>query len=251
MPSAFATMTPASSADSSPAPLKYQFINAALLNEALTHKSYVNERKSPDRKHNERLEFLGDAVLSLIISDHLATRYPQLSEGALSKLKAKLVSETSLANAARRLDLGARLQLGRGEELSKGREKASLLADALEAVIAAVYLDGGLEVSYNFTMKYLKKEIDIVCKNQHEKNYKSILQQYSQKEHNVTPNYRILQQIGPDHGKSFEVIVLIKGTEYGIGWGKSKKEAEQSAAKGTLKILVPDLIRENDDKPCI
>src|SRR5690606_17761880 len=129
---------PAPSADAPVLPT-YEFKNPALLSEALTHKSYVNERKGA-RHHNERLEFLGDAVLSLIISDHLATRFPQLSEGALSKLKARLVSEACLAEAARRLDLGARLRLGRGEELSKGREKASLLADALEALIAAVYV---------------------------------------------------------------------------------------------------------------
>ncbi|MEK6785351.1 MAG: ribonuclease III domain-containing protein, partial [Nitrospirota bacterium] len=144
-------MTPAPSADSSPAISSYRFTNPSFLIEALTHKSYVNERRDSSRKHNERLEFLGDAVLSLIMSDYLARQYPELSEGALSKLKASLVSEAPLANAARRLDLGARLKLGRGEELSNGRDKTSLLADVLEAVIAAVYLDGGFEASRNFT----------------------------------------------------------------------------------------------------
>ena len=121
-----------------------------------------------------------------------------------------------------------------------------MLANVFEAVIAAICLDGGIEAAYNFTIKHLKKEIDLVCKNQHDKNYKSILQHYSQKEYGITPNYRVLQQIGPDHGKSFEVIVSIKCNEYGKGWGKSKKEAEQSAAKETLKIVVPDLIKEID-----
>jgi ribonuclease-3 len=130
-----------------------------LLAEALTHKSHVNERKGATRSHNERLEFLGDAVLSLIISDHLAQLYTQLSEGALSKLKANLVSESSLAQAARRMNLGAMLRLGRGEELSQGREKNSLLADALEAVIAAVYLDGGLEASRTFTLGVMQEEL--------------------------------------------------------------------------------------------
>ncbi|TKS59157.1 MAG: ribonuclease III [Nitrospira sp.] len=238
MPSAFATMTPASSADSSPAPLKYQFINAALLNEALTHKSYVNERKSPDRKHNERLEFLGDAVLSLIISDHLATRYPQLSEGALSKLKAKLVSETSLANAARRLDLGARLQLGRGEELSKGREKTSLLADALEAVIAAVYLDGGLEASRAVTLDALAEELRQIESLQTKPggdDYKTRFQEWCQKRYELLPRYVTVRETGPDHQKLFEVEVQVDGKVVGAGQGHSKKEAEQVAAQRALE----------------
>jgi len=238
MPSAFATMTPASSADSSPAPLKYQFIDAALLNEALTHKSHVNERKSPDRKHSERLEFLGDAVLSLIISDHLATGYPQLSEGALSKLKAKLVSEASLANAARRLDLGARLQLGRGEELSKGREKASLLADALEAVIAAVYLDGGLEASRVFTLDALAEELRQVESRQTKPggdDYKTRFQEWCQKRYELLPRYITVRETGPDHQKLFEVEVRVDDKVVGAGQGHSKKEAEQVAAQRALE----------------
>lgn len=238
MPSAFATMTPASSADSSPAPLKYEFINPGLLSEALTHKSHVNERKGSERRHNERLEFLGDAVLSLIISDHLATRYPQLSEGALSKLKAKLVSETSLAAAARRLDLGARLQLGRGEELSKGREKTSLLADALEAVIAAVYLDGGLEASRIFTLDVLAEElrqIDSLQAQPGEDDYKTRLQEWCQKRYELLPRYITIRETGPDHQKLFEVEVQVDGKVVGAGQGHSKKEAEQAAAQRALE----------------
>lgn len=231
-------MTPASSADSSPAPLKYQFINPSLLNEALTHKSHVNERKGSERRHNERLEFLGDAVLSLIISDHLATRYPQLSEGALSKLKAKLVSETSLANAARRLDLGARLQLGRGEELSKGREKTSLLADALEAVIAAVYLDGGLEASRIFTLDVLAEELqqtDSLQGQPGEEDYKTRFQEWCQKRYELLPRYVTVRETGPDHQKLFEVEVQVDGKIVGAGRGYSKKEAEQAAAQRALE----------------
>jgi ribonuclease-3 len=238
MPSALVTMTPASSADSSPVPLKYQFINAALLNEALTHKSHVNERKSPDRKHNERLEFLGDAVLSLIISDHLATRYPQLSEGALSKLKAKLVSEISLAGAARRLELGARLQLGRGEELSKGRGKPSLLADALEAVIAAVYLDGGLEASRIFTLDVLAEELQQIDSLQVQPggdDYKTRFQEWCQKRYDSLPRYITVRETGPDHQKLFEVEVQVDGKVVGAGQGYSKKEAEQEAAQRALE----------------
>jgi ribonuclease-3 len=231
-------MTPATLPDSSPAPLKYHFINAALLNEALTHTSHVNERKSLDQKHNERLEFLGDAVLSLIISDHLATRCPRLSEGALSKLKAKLVSETSLANAARRLDLGARLQLGRGEELSKGREKASLLADALEAVIAAVYLDGGLEASRAFTLDVLAEELQQSVSPQRKPggdDYKTRFQEWCQKRYELLPRYVIVRETGPDHQKLFEVEVKVDGKVVGAGQGHSKKEAEQVAAQRALE----------------
>lgn len=152
-------MRPAASADALPPPFEYHFTNPALLEEALTHKSFVYERKGSARVHNERLEFLGDAVLSLLISEYLARRYPQLSEGALSKLKATLVSEASLAQAARRLQLGARVKLGRGEERTQGHEKNSILADALEAVIAAVYLDGGLEASRAFTLRVLDPEL--------------------------------------------------------------------------------------------
>jgi ribonuclease-3 len=231
-------MAPASSADPSSAPFKYQFNDAALLDEALTHKSYVNERKGGSRRHNERLEFLGDAVLSLIISEHLAAQYPQLSEGALSKLKAKLVSETSLAAAARRLHLGAHLRLGRGEELSKGREKASLLADGLEAVIAAVYLDGGLEASRAFTLDVFGLELQDVQSMQTNPggdDYKTRLQEWCQKRYELLPKYVTVHETGPDHRKLFHVEVSVDDQVVGVGQGPSKKEAEQEAAKRALE----------------
>ncbi|BFU92626.1 MAG: Ribonuclease 3 [Nitrospira sp.] len=231
-------MTLASSADFSPAISNYRFTNPSFLTEALTHKSYVNERRDSGRKHNERLEFLGDAVLSLIVSDYLASRYPELSEGALSKLKAKLVSEAPLANAARRLDLGARLKLGRGEELSNGRDKASLLADAFEAIIAAVYLDGGLEASRNFTIEALTDElrrIDVLQEKPGGDDYKTRFQEWCQKRYDVLPRYVIVRETGPDHQKLFEVEVHVKDTALGIGRGYSKKEAEQEAAQRALE----------------
>ncbi|NUO09084.1 MAG: ribonuclease III [Candidatus Brocadia sp.] len=221
----------------------YTFNNTAVLEKALTHTSC----KLENNFSNERLEFLGDAILGMIISDYLYKTFPQCSEGELTKIKSVVVSQTTLAKVSLEAHLKDFLSVGRGLNDQNFFPK-SLLANVFEAVIAAIYLDGGIEPAYNFTVKYLTKEIDIVCKDQHEKNYKSILQQYSQKEYGVTPNYRVLQQIGPDHGKSFEVIVLIKGNNYGRGWGKSKKAAEQFAAKETLKILAPDLIHENDDK---
>lgn len=231
-------MKTASSADSSPSISNYRFVNVAFLNEALRHKSYVNEQRASGQNHNERLEFLGDAVLSLIVSDYLASRYPELSEGALSQLKAKLVSEAPLAKAARRLDLGARLKLGRGEELSKGREKPSLLADGLEAVIAAVYLDGGLEACRNFTIHVLGEELRQIDELQMKpggSDHKTRFQEWCQKHHDVLPRYVLARETGPDHQKLFEVEVYLNDAICGLGRGYSKKEAEQQAAQRALE----------------
>jgi ribonuclease III len=215
----------------------YSFRDKTLLEIALTHTSCRLENNFS----NERLEFLGDAVLGTVISDYLYKYMPNNSEGELTRIKSVVVCQSTLAKVSQEAQLKDFIVLGKGINDRNFLPK-SILANVFEAVIAAIYLDGGIEAAYNFTIKYLKKEINIVCNDQHGKNYKSMLQQYSQKEHNVTPNYRILKQIGPEHGKSFEVMVLIDGNEYGIGWGKSKKEAEQSAARETLKILTPDLI---------
>lgn len=238
MTSAFATMTAALQARSPDAPFPYHFADESLLDEALTHKSFVNECKDEEAKHNERLEFLGDAVLSLIVSEYLVVRYGHLSEGALSKLKAKLVSESSLAGAARRLDLGAHLKLGRGEELSKGRQKTSILADALEAVIAAVYLDGGLEASRAFTIASLTEElqrIDSVQVKPGEEDYKTRFQEWCQKQYNLLPRYVTVHECGPDHQKRFDVEVCVGDRVVGMGQGHSKKVAEQLAAKQALE----------------
>ncbi|MDH4155322.1 MAG: ribonuclease III [Nitrospira sp.] len=233
-------MMPASSADSSRTFLKYRFTDDTLLEEALTHKSYVNERRELGRTDNERLEFLGDAVLSLIISDYLARRYPELSEGALSKLKAKLVSETPLAHAARRLDLGRYLRLGRGEERSKGRAKTSLLADALEAVIAAVYLDGGFEASRDFTVDVLADELhqlDVLHEQPGGDDYKTRFQEWCQKRYEMLPQYLVVGETGPDHQKVFEVEVQVNQRVVGVGRGNSKKVAEQEAAQQALEQM--------------
>jgi ribonuclease III len=231
-------MMPASCPDSPRTFLKYRFTDGNILEEALTHKSYVNERRESGRIHNERLEFLGDAVLSLIISDYLARRYPELSEGALSKLKATLVSETALANAARRLDLGRYLRLGRGEERSNGREKASLLADALEAVIAAVYLDGGFDASREVTVDVLSDELHRLDAAQIQPggdDYKTRLQEWCQKRYELLPQYLVVGETGPDHQKIFEVEVQVNQQVVGVGRGNSKKEAEQEAAQRALE----------------
>ena len=231
-------MTSVSATDSSLGPLHYHFANPTLLDEALTHKSYVNERREQDYKHNERLEFLGDAVLSLVISDYLAKHYPALSEGGLSKLKATLVSEATLANAARRLDLGSRLKLGRGEERSKGRDKASVLADALEAVIAAVYLDGGFEASRTVTIAILSDELRQIESLQMKpggEDSKTRLQEWCQRRYDSLPQYLTLSETGPDHLKVFDIEVRVNDEVLGRGKGYSKKEAEQAAAKQALE----------------
>ena len=204
-------MTTAPPLDSLQAALAYRFTNPVLLQEALTHKSFINERKTTGGSHNERLEFVGDAVLSLVVSEQLAALLPQSSEGALSKHKARLVSESMLAHVARHLKVGDCLRLGRGEELSRGREKDSLLADALEALIAAVYLDGGLESSRRVVIGLLERELKQVVTQQHRPG-----------------------EAGPDHDKIFEVEVAVNGKVVGRGTGRSKKEAEQSAAKQAL-----------------
>ncbi|MBM4053114.1 MAG: ribonuclease III [Planctomycetes bacterium] len=213
----------------------YSFKKTVLLEKALTHTSCRVENNFS----NERLEFLGDAVLGMIISDYLYKTMPHYTEGELTNVKSVVVSQSTLAKVGMEAGLKEFLSVGRGLNV-KDIFPESLLANVFEALIAAIYLDSGIDAAGEFTLKFLKKEIDLVCKNQHKKNYKSILQQYSQKEYGITPNYRLLQQIGPDHGKSFEIVVSIKGNEYGRGWGKSKKEAEQSAAKEALKILTPD-----------
>lgn len=215
----------------------YVFRDAALLDQALTHKSHVNEFKHKHRKHNERLEFLGDAVLTLVMSEHLAAVFPDSTEGDLSKLKARLVSEVSLATAARRLDLGALLRLGRGEELTQGREKPSILANTLEAIVAAIYLDGGLEAARKFVLGVFDQDFQDVQEvgspaTLHD--YKTRLQEWCQKEYDTLPHYVMVRETGPDHQKTFEVQLTVRGDVLGVGVGRTKKEAEQMAAKQAL-----------------
>jgi len=231
-------MTRSPSIDSLQTSLAYRFTHETFLEEALTHTSYVNERKQADTTHNERLEFLGDAVLSLVMSEYLASRLPHCSEGALSKLKAKLVSESSLARVARRLQLGEYLKLGRGEDRSRGREKDSLLSDAMEAVIAAVHLDGGFAASRAVTLHLFTDELRSVTDQSEQPgsdDFKTQFQEWCQKRHEMLPRYETVRQSGPDHEKLFEVVVWVKDEVAGRGIGRSKKEAEQSAAKQALQ----------------
>ncbi|MEK6684134.1 MAG: ribonuclease III [Nitrospirota bacterium] len=229
--------------------LGYSFRKPDLLREALTHKSYLNEMRASQWKSdatekdrsaqdNERLEFLGDAVLDLAVSDRLVFLHPLSSEGDLSKMKARIVSEVTLARVARRLDLGKFLLLGRGEERTRGREKPSLLADALEAVIAAVYLDGGFETARAVLLNIFEEEIHRLDPHQDDIDYKTELQECCQREFEVLPAYSVLRESGPDHEKLFEVQLTIKEELRGIGRGRSKKEAEQQAAKQALDTLI-------------
>lgn len=221
--------------------IEYRFRQPRLLLEALTHKSYLNEVRGSKESDNERLEFLGDAVLDLVVSEHLLHAFPEAAEGELSKLRARLVSEKTLARVAKKIALGESLRLGRGETKTEGRSKPSILADALEAVFAGVYLDGGLEaastcVKIVFSDELASCDRSLLAKG----DFKTDLQELCQRDFEMLPQYRTIRATGPDHEKLFEVEILIRGDHYGVGVGKSKKEAEQMAAKQALEQLRKD-----------
>jgi ribonuclease-3 len=217
----------------------YTFRNAGLLDEALTHTSYVNEFKDRGSRDNERLEFLGDAVLALLISEHVAAALPESTEGALSKLRAHLVSEATLARVARRLDMGRLLRLGRGEERTQGRDKDSILANTLEAVLAAVYRDGGLDAARGFARRVFARELDEAAGSdaggEVPGDYKTRLQEWCQQRHGDVPQYATAKESGPDHQKTFVIHVSVQGRVLGRGTGRNKKEAEQAAAQEALE----------------
>lgn len=209
----------------------------ALALSALTHKSYCNEHRDQGCRDNERLEFLGDAVVDLAISHRLMERFPNASEGELSKLRALIVNEDGLARIARKISLGELLSLGRGEELTGGREKSSVLADALEAVIGAVYLSSGMDKVMVLVDRLFSEVLDGVAQGRSGLDYKTLLQEDVQNRLRVSPRYRVVSERGPEHEKVFEVEVTIGVDTYARSTGRSKKEAEQSAAKETLAIL--------------
>ncbi|MBM4119544.1 MAG: ribonuclease III [Nitrospira sp.] len=217
----------------------YMFQDARLLDEALTHTSHVNELKDKSLRDNERLEFLGDAVLALIVSEQVVAACPDSTEGTLSKLRSRLVSEASLARAARRLDLGRLIRLGRGEELTQGRDKESILANTLEAVLAAVYRDGGIEAARAFALKAFAQELHEATSGAGlpSDDYKTQLQEWCQRKYDSTPQYVTTKELGPDHQKQFEVQVTIQAKIMGCGTGRSKKEAEQAAARQALDCV--------------
>ncbi len=213
--------------------LSYHFQTVALLEQALTHTSFAHEQGRAVQ-HNERLEFLGDAALTLIISAYLFHSLPQASEGMLSRLRSSVVKEPTLAQVARRVRLGEYLFLGRGEEVSGGREKNSLLADTLEAVIAAVYLDGGIMRAEEVVLNLFAPELERLSSVSRQ-DPKSILQQLTLERGEGLPSYQLISEEGPDHDKTFVVEILVANRVRGQGRGKSKKEAEQAAALSILE----------------
>ena len=219
--------------------LGYVFKEKNLLNKSLTHKSYANE-KSGTLKNNERFEFLGDSVLDLLVSEHMLKEYPQYAEGRLSKIRAAVVNEGCLADIANEINLGTYLLLGKGEDLSGGRVKNSILANAFEALAGGVFLDGGLVKASAVFLPYLDKKIISFAGNSHLKDFKSGLQEFTQVSRGCIPSYNIINETGPDHEKHFEVAVMIGDECMGEGSGRTKKEAEQMAAKIALQKLNPE-----------
>ena len=208
---------------------RIRFRRLDLLNLAFSHRSYANEQGG-DVENNEKLEFLGDSVLGLIISEYLYCEYPQLVEGDFARIKSFVVSEESLSEAARRIKVDNFILIGKGEEYSGGRNKKAILADCMEAVIGAYYLDSGLKSTRKFILDCLVPEIDKVLENKHKKDYKTLLQEYVQKSYKTYPRYVVVKKTGPDHNRLFWVSVVINGGSYGPGKGRNKKEAEQEAA---------------------
>ena len=216
--------------------LHYAFKDKDLLQEALRHSSYVNELADPQLRDNERLEFLGDAVLNLIIGHILMQRYPEIKEGDLSRSRANLVNETRLAKIARSFELGSFIQLGKGEIQTLGREKNSILADTFEALIAAIFLDGGFDAAYQIIKTNFQPLIAHLDTTANNLDYKSQLQEKVQVEHGVMPEYNIIREDGPDHDKTFWVSLKVLDIDT-QGSGKSKKAAEQDAARRALDLL--------------
>ena len=211
--------------------LQYTFTNRELLSEALNHSSYANEHRSAGISSNERLEFLGDSVLGFVTAEFLFRMYPQLPEGDLTRMRAALVCEQSLYEVARMLELGQYLKLGKGEEAGGGRERQSILADAVEAVFAAVYLDGGMEQIRSLIHRVLLSRAPAA---EERKDYKTTLQEIVQRKIGQQLTYHMMEESGPDHNKTFVFVVRLNGKPIGQGGGHSKKEAEQAAARDAL-----------------
>lgn len=214
--------------------------NSKLFLNAATHSSYANERKAEKLSCNERLEFLGDSVLNLVISDYLFKNYPGLPEGELTKARAGIVCEPSLAKCANEMDLGGCLLLSKGEELTGGKNRASILSDAFEALIAAIYIDGGekgYENAQRFILPRMKEIIEECIRGAANTDYKTRLQEIIQHRSGDKVTYRTIEEKGPDHAKQFTVDALIAGRAMGRGKGRNKKEAEQNAAKNTLERM--------------
>ena len=220
------------------AAIGYKFKNIALLQNALAHSSYANERWHNSLMSNERLEFLGDSILGMCVAEYLYCTFPDRPEGELTRMRADMVCEQTLANVAGRIGLGEHLLLGKGEEQGGGRTRNSILADAVESVIAATFLDGGMGAAKQFIQKYILVEVPV--KKLHNVDYKTSLQELVQQKKNQVLSYALVGESGPDHDKHFEVEVSLNGKVVGSGSGSSKKRAEQSAAASAIEKLFPN-----------
>lgn len=218
--------------------LSYTFKDKSLMRKALTHSSYANEHQMGITESNERLEFLGDTVLNLIVSQYLYKKYPNYPEGELTKIRAKVVCESSLAYAARKINLGDYLLLGKGEEATGGRNRESILADAAEAIVGAIYMDSDFQFTNKLLLEIFEEDIvDAVAKGDLFTDYKTELQERLQKKGRAKVEYVVNREEGPDHRKIFYMDVLVNGKVIGTGTGRNKKEAEQMAAKEAIFLL--------------
>lgn len=215
----------------------YEFHNISLLQNALTHSSYANERWHNSLLSNERLEFLGDSVLGMLVAEYLYRNFPNRPEGELTRMRADMVCEQTLAAAAERIGIGNHLLLGHGEEQGGGRKRNSILADAMESVIAASFLDGGMEAALKIVQRFILVEVPV--QKMHNVDYKTQLQELVQQKKNQVLSYALVDQSGPDHDKKFDVEVSLNGTVVGRGSGSSKKRAEQDAARCAVEALFP------------
>ena len=218
--------------------IHYHFNNIGLLQNALTHSSYANERWHNSLLCNERLEFLGDSILGMLVAEYLFKTFPDRPEGDLTRMRADMVCEKTLAAVANKIGLGQHLLLGHGEEQGGGRNRDSILADAMESVIAACFLDGGMEAALNFIRRFILVEVPVT--KLHNEDYKTKLQELVQQKKNQALSYRLIGESGPDHDKKFDVEVALNGKVVGTGSGRSKKRAEQDAARAAIEALFPD-----------
>ena len=216
----------------------YRFRDISLLQNALAHSSYANERWHNSLLSNERLEFLGDSILGMTVADHLYRNFPDRPEGELTRMRADMVCEKTLASVANQIGLGQHLLLGHGEEQGGGRNRDSILADAVESIIAACYLDGGFESAAAFIRSFILCHVPV--KQLHNIDYKTKLQELVQRKKNQVLTYTLIGEPGPDHDKSFQVEVSLNGQSVGQGCGRSKKKAEQDAARVAIETLFPN-----------
>ncbi len=222
------------------AAIGYRFHNISLLQNALTHSSYANERWHNSLLSNERLEFLGDSILGMLVAEYLYRNFPDRPEGELTRMRADMVCEKTLAAVANSIHLGDHLLLGHGEEQGGGRTRDSILADAVESVIAASFLDGGMEAALQFIRRFILVQVPVT--KLHNADYKTQLQELVQQKRNQLLSYQLVGESGPDHDKHFDVEVTLNGAVVGSGQGSSKKRAEQDAARNAIAVLFPGQI---------